>query len=495
MKIHFTCLSAALCGVVALNGAQPLTESKFTEVVNKVAIVEANGSAKKSATVNGLFKSPDLIQTGSQSRAELVAADQTVTRVGANTVFSFQSSGRGVNLEKGSILFHSPSGKGGGQIKTASATASVLGTTIIVTATLNGGFKFLVLEGKGKAVLSNGRSMTVKAGQMTFVVPGMTQLPSPIEFRLSSLTGGSGLIKGFSNPVSSQDKIDKATQEQEKDIAGGKAEDTNLLVGEGTADGFQVIDPNVRETFLSDNTSKILAALATDRVITLGRLGANDVFAGTLALERQFGSEQTGNIHFDVLIGRNITFKTSQLSLDNFAKNEFIFLAGNDLLVPQSISVRNFRGTLVFQALNNVDISSGVSFYVYDAKTFEIQAGKNVTISGPNTSIVAYNGELKIIAGEKINITGVVNLNAVSKINMEADTIVLQNVNLFSNTQVRTRTGNWSSSAPVAGGTYFNNVTIPGTAGTRLVSGSGGQGTVATSGPGSDLYTITSNTR
>ncbi len=68
-------------------------------------------------------------------------------RVGANAVFSFGKDSRTLNLERGSLLLHSPTGKGGGSIVTNSATASVVGTTIIVTATSNGGFKLLVLEG------------------------------------------------------------------------------------------------------------------------------------------------------------------------------------------------------------------------------------------------------------------------------------------------------------------------------------------------------------
>ena len=73
--------------------------------------------------------------------------DKTITRVGANTVFSFEGKDRSVNLESGSLLFHSPKGKGGGTIKSGGASAAVLGTTLIVSSVAGGGFKVVLLEG------------------------------------------------------------------------------------------------------------------------------------------------------------------------------------------------------------------------------------------------------------------------------------------------------------------------------------------------------------
>src|ERR1043165_6437218 len=127
--------------------AAPLTESTFTEIVKDVNVVAATTKAAQPATVNELVKAPDLVRTGPQSRAELTAADQTITRIGANTVFSFEPTGRDLNLEKGSVLFHSPAGKGGDTIRSGGAAAAVLGTTLIVSSTGNGGFKVILPEG------------------------------------------------------------------------------------------------------------------------------------------------------------------------------------------------------------------------------------------------------------------------------------------------------------------------------------------------------------
>ena len=60
----------------------------MAQVVNDVQIISAARQSQKSAAVNDVFTMPDILRTGPSSRAELVAEDATVTRVGANTIFS-----------------------------------------------------------------------------------------------------------------------------------------------------------------------------------------------------------------------------------------------------------------------------------------------------------------------------------------------------------------------------------------------------------------------
>src|SRR5215210_8470699 len=145
--------------------AENLSRATITEVVKDVRVVQS-ASAQRTARVSELFAAPEVLRTGADSRAELIAADQTVTRVGANSLFSFEPGQRAINLQRGSILFNSPTGKGGGTIKTAAATASVLGTTLIVVATKNGGFKVLLLEGRGRVRTPRGETRSLNAGEL-----------------------------------------------------------------------------------------------------------------------------------------------------------------------------------------------------------------------------------------------------------------------------------------------------------------------------------------
>ena len=84
-------LALALCfscvAVVSTNRAADFKQSKVTQVVNDVQIISAADQSQKTAALNDIFTIPDILRTGPASRAELVAQDDTVTRVGANTIF------------------------------------------------------------------------------------------------------------------------------------------------------------------------------------------------------------------------------------------------------------------------------------------------------------------------------------------------------------------------------------------------------------------------
>jgi hypothetical protein len=225
MKAIILIIALAL-GCRFSGGAAPLTEGTFTEIINDVAIVSTAGNASPSK-VNDVLKAPDRVRTGPQSRAELTAPDQTITRIGANTIFSFADSGRTLNLEQGNVLFHAPKGQGGGTIKSAGAAAAVLGTTLIVSATPDGGFKVILLEGSGTVTLPNGNSATLHAGQLVYVLPGGTLSPV-LDINLGRLVAGSQLVNGFPDQLASLPLINLAIQNQNSKLKSGKATDTGL---------------------------------------------------------------------------------------------------------------------------------------------------------------------------------------------------------------------------------------------------------------------------
>src|SRR5580704_4521477 len=238
--------------IISIGQAADLKQSKFTQVVNDVEVISTADNSQKAAAVNDIFNMPDVVRTGAASRAELVARDNTITRVGANTIFSFDPANRTIDLQQGSLLFHSPKGKGGGTIRTGSATASVLGTTIIVTTTPNGGFKVIDLEGHVAIKFLNGLQQHLNPGQMTFVLPGGRPAPV-ITIRLDDLTNNSLLVRGFDQPLPSWPLIRQEVANQIKLIQSGRAYDTGLLVGnEATPTTVQVVDAN---TITADQSS------------------------------------------------------------------------------------------------------------------------------------------------------------------------------------------------------------------------------------------------
>lgn len=219
--------------------AAPIQNLKFTDVVKDVSILNVATKKETPAKVGDVLSPPNVIKTGVDSRAELVAEDKTVTRVGANTIFSVEANSRDVNLSKGSVMFHSPTGKGGGNIKSAGATASVLGTTLIVGASQQGGFKVMLLEGKGQVSGAGGSAVKLNAGQMSFAMPG--QAPSkPLNFELKGQVSGSKLVGGFSKPIASIAKIEAAIATQQAQISGGQLATTGLLIGDSPSSAFKV---------------------------------------------------------------------------------------------------------------------------------------------------------------------------------------------------------------------------------------------------------------
>ncbi len=218
-------LFALLLGCCAGAGATDLTQSTITEVIKDVKVNMPGTAAAAPAQISVLFKSPELLRTGAESRAELTAPDQTLTRIGANTVFSFENAGRTINLEQGSLLFHAPKGKGGGVIKSGGASAAVLGTTIIVSYSPQTGFKVIVLEGSAKVSLANGTSKIIKAGQLIIVLPGDMSFGDLQNIDLAKLVAGSRLVHGFSHELPSMPLIQAAIAAQQSGQGGSPPQD------------------------------------------------------------------------------------------------------------------------------------------------------------------------------------------------------------------------------------------------------------------------------
>jgi len=237
--------------------AADLTSARVTQTVNQVKISNARGGNVRAAKSGTTFRIPELLRTGPASRAELVSPDKTVTRVGSNTVFSFKQGKRGINLQQGCVLFHSPSGQGGGEIQTVAASAGVTGTTIIVSATRDGGFKLLVMEGNGYVTLG-GRRSRIPAGHLTFITPGSNRLET-YEYRLSAQVRGAALLQGFNNSGGAvqpfMNEIKKQVAIQEEEIEEGEKEDTGLLVSEYRQQmrlrewDTRIVDQNSRSAF------------------------------------------------------------------------------------------------------------------------------------------------------------------------------------------------------------------------------------------------------
>jgi len=165
-KTHF----ALLAGAYALPcfAAMEFKEAEITTIKNMVE--HDPGSGANPAKVNEKIMEKSKVSTAAASMAELTFADSSITRMGANTRFSFQSKERLVKLEQGTVLIHTPPGNGGATVDCGGVTAAVSGTTFMASRDASGNAMFVLLEGQGGLTVTVGKSTAViRPGQAASV--------------------------------------------------------------------------------------------------------------------------------------------------------------------------------------------------------------------------------------------------------------------------------------------------------------------------------------
>jgi len=189
-------------------------EARVTQVIRDVKLLPSETSARP-AVINEKVSDDTAVRTGDASRSELTFADLTLTRLGENTIFSFNHGGRNARLDNGSILLRVPKNSGGGAIRTRAVTVGITGTTVIFESSRAGRNKLSVLEGGARLTLVKHpkESAFVRAGQMLDVPAGATTLPAPVNIDLDRVMKTSPLITDFP-PLPSQDLIGAAIQDQ-----------------------------------------------------------------------------------------------------------------------------------------------------------------------------------------------------------------------------------------------------------------------------------------
>jgi mannose-6-phosphate isomerase-like protein (cupin superfamily) len=216
-------------------------------VVRDVKLLPQKAAARP-AKINDNVHEDTAVRTGIESRAELTFTDQTLTRLGANTIFSFSKGTRDMELSGGAMLLRVPKNAGGAQINTAAVTAAITGTTVMLEYHRDAYIKFIVLEGTGRMFLKGhlGQSVLVHAGQMLIVRPDATSLPDPVDIDLDRLISTSLLITGFP-PLASWDLLLREINLQTQRKSAGDLIDTNLVIF-GRGNGVTLLDPTQADT-------------------------------------------------------------------------------------------------------------------------------------------------------------------------------------------------------------------------------------------------------
>ena len=242
-------LVAALVGLtffyVNSSSAAPLTEAHVTKIINQVKLLDPASGARE-AKLDDVIRGELALTTGVKSRSELLFPDNTLTRLGPESYFSFKTGTRDMTLQKGTMLLQVPKGLGGAKIHSASITATITGTTIMMEYVPQKEIKVLVLEGTLR--LSNGRfgdSLLLTPGKMVIMPPSARRIPDPVTVDLKKVVQTSTLVnmrakKGQQATASdgtlpSMSKIETEVERQQTGKDAHRLIDTNLVIlGKGT---------------------------------------------------------------------------------------------------------------------------------------------------------------------------------------------------------------------------------------------------------------------
>ncbi len=190
--VALVCLGLVPGASSLLSAAQ---DAQVTRIIKDVNVLGGN-KASRPATLNDRIGPGTGVRTGAESRAELTFGDLSITRLGENTVFSFNEAGRTVQLGSGAVLVEAPPSSPGINVRTAAFTAAVSGGTGLIEFHLGGVSKIVILEGQGNITGKDGLVFILPAGKMVTMTPD-GKFSEPVSVNVQKIMGSSKLITDF----------------------------------------------------------------------------------------------------------------------------------------------------------------------------------------------------------------------------------------------------------------------------------------------------------
>jgi hypothetical protein len=241
-------ITTLLTGIALLMPAmaEPLKSAKITTAVNDVRVYRGSSTGAAAAVGESIAGSDDL-HTGRRSRAELTFSDQSISRIGSNSIFSFRSGSRDMEIKQGSFLLQVPKDAGGATIRTATVTAAITGTTTMMEYNPGKWIKFITLEGKAKLKMNEGgETIDVGPGQMVFMRTDAKNIPKPIMINIKKLMETSRLTgKDFKElPKQAKELVEQTIEKQNEARDQGEVAPAGVIVDGPTIKKESGRDPN-----------------------------------------------------------------------------------------------------------------------------------------------------------------------------------------------------------------------------------------------------------
>jgi hypothetical protein len=236
--------------------------SAFASVVSFVKndVYSIKDTNKVTTTLNDKVEPDTQIGTGAQSMCELSLDDKSVTRIGANAVFSFVEQERLVKCEKGTFLVSKDPETETMTVTSGSVTAAVNGSTVMFDVRDDATHIAVAETTKGVVVTDkNGKSMTLQSGEGISATPAGLASATPRSVDVKDLTSSSplfteaglaplandALIKGVASAQESAKAAGMSFTSEINDVVAGRIDSATALARAGGMDTPGVDVPDI----------------------------------------------------------------------------------------------------------------------------------------------------------------------------------------------------------------------------------------------------------
>jgi FecR protein len=253
-SFQYCCLAVLLACALTLGAASvsaaDLAQAVVRQKVNVVTVAPSLSAAARPAATGSVVQNQNVVRTGNESRAELEFTDLTLARMGANSIFSFDSQARALEFTQGALLFSKPANSGRVEVRSGAITAAITGSTGFIsnqpaaimktvkgkiaskeTTTVLG-----MLEGtiKGDAAWNtpNGARhiFHFSLGSGDMLVAQANRQPMVVQFDLPRFIKSTPLINAFNRPILNQHQLFQAIANYQTDERRGFIRPTRVTL-------------------------------------------------------------------------------------------------------------------------------------------------------------------------------------------------------------------------------------------------------------------------
>jgi FecR protein len=275
VKINLLVFAATILLLSQQLHAGALKGATVNRVVNDVQVLPSHGKNRR-VTEREIVGDDASLRVGARSRAEIIFADRTLARIGAETSLGLTSGKREMSLNRGTLLLQAPRFRGSTRIRVGRLTVECGSATILVEHLPGKSLKAVALEGEMRVFVPGilGDSVVVPAGKLLITSLEVKSIPDSVDTDLRTLVKTSALIdpvafsgpgKAPAAPLPSLARIDREIARQEAAVTGKRLIRTNLVImGSGTN---VVIPPAVETTVAMDTGANVEENTAEGREV------------------------------------------------------------------------------------------------------------------------------------------------------------------------------------------------------------------------------------